>query len=176
MIWYNHTLQISHSILHLFVPDIYEFIYCPPTSPLRLLPLRFVQLSQSPCRPQLYGLSKDTAYLIDYPLMPTLITFVRFRCNNFSITKFSSIWNNFGLSTILGLKSKGTFFICSVLIMRGSGNFRFRVKKGLFGFFNCYTVKVLSKEVTGGNLSTDLFVSFAVQQAIRILRSSSNKF
>lgn len=64
---------------------------------------------------------------------------------------------------ILGLKNIGTCLICYVLIKRGSGNFRFRVKNGLFGLLSCYTVKVLSKEVTGGNLSIGFPVSLETQ-------------
>ncbi len=44
-----------------------------------------------------------------------------------------------------------------------SGNLRLRVKYGPFGSLSCYGVKVLSSEVTGGNLSTDFPVTFATQ-------------
>jgi hypothetical protein len=77
---------------------------------------------------------------------------------------------------MLGLNNRGTFFICYVFINKGSGCLRFNVKNGLFGDLNCYRVRVLSKEVTGGNLSTDFPVSLATQYVILILLSYSIKF
>lgn len=64
---------------------------------------------------------------------------------------------------MLGLNSKGTFFISYVLINKGKGSFLFSVKNGLFGLLNCSKVSVLSREVTGGKRSTDFPVSLATQ-------------
>jgi hypothetical protein len=46
---------------------------------------------------------------------------------------------------------------------RGSGSLRFSVKNGLLGLLSCYKVRVLSREVTGGNLSIGFPVNLDTQ-------------
>lgn len=70
---------------------------------------------------------------------------------------------SFFLSTIDGGYNIGTFFICYGLISIVRGNFRLKVKNGLLGSFNCSAVRVLSSEVTAGNLSTLFPVILATQ-------------
>jgi len=77
---------------------------------------------------------------------------------------------------MLGANKSGICLICSGLISKVSGNFLFKVKYGPFGLVNCYAVNVLSRDVTGGNLSTDFPVILATQYVILILLSSNIKF
>ena len=92
------------------------------------------------------------------------------------MTKFSYMGYNLALSTILGGYNRGTFFIYSGFLSKVKGSFLFNVKKGLFGSFSCYKVRVLSKVVTDGNRSTDFPTILATQYDILIRRSYKIRF
>lgn len=70
----------------------------------------------------------------------------------------------------------GTFLICYALISNVRGSFRDRVKKGLFGSFNCPGVNVLSNVVTAGNLSILLPTMLLTQYETLILLSYRIRF